>query len=277
MSLLITSLASGSNGNCYYVGNSTEAVLIDAGVSCREIEKRMARLELSMNIVKAIFVSHEHSDHVCGLQLLARKFNLPVYATAATLKRCGFHPGDALYRSFKVNEIVEVEGLSVHCFLKQHDAVEPCSFTIKCGNTTVGVFTDIGKPCTTVIEQFSQCDAAFLESNYDDDLLNNGNYPYYLKNRIRSDHGHLSNQQALELFTAHRSPYLSHLFLAHLSKNNNCPNLVQRLFDAHAGDTKIIVASRFKETPVFTIAAVDKPVVVTNHYKSLVAQLQLFD
>jgi phosphoribosyl 1,2-cyclic phosphodiesterase len=118
----------------------------------------------------------------------------------------------------------------------------------------IGVFTDIGAPCTHVIDHFSQCHAAFLEANYDDAMLENGRYPHHLKKRISSNVGHLSNMQALELFLAYRPPYMSHLFLSHLSKDNNSPELAHQLFLQHAGETKIIVASRYKETEVYHIS-----------------------
>jgi phosphoribosyl 1,2-cyclic phosphodiesterase len=115
------------------------------------------------------------------------------------------------------------------------------------------VFTDIGAPCKNLIRHFKNCHAAFLESNFDDIMLNEGNYPYFLKKRISGGNGHLSNTQALDLFKEHRPPFMTHLILSHLSKHNNCPILVQALFDEHAEGVKIVVASRFEETPVFCI------------------------
>ena len=115
------------------------------------------------------------------------------------------------------------------------------------------MFTDIGQHCDDVIRNFKQCHAVFLEANYDEEMLNNGRYPYFLKNRIRGGHGHLSNSQALDLFKTHKPTHLSHLILSHLSKDNNCPDLVQRLFTEHALGTEIIVASRHQETAVYHI------------------------
>lgn len=117
----------------------------------------------------------------------------------------------------------------------------------------MGVFTDIGEACSNVTRYFSQCHAAFLESNYDEDMLENGQYPVYLKTRIRSSQGHLSNRQALEIFTLYRPPFMSHLLLSHLSKENNDPLLAKQLFETHALQTKIIVASRYQATEVFLI------------------------
>lgn len=263
MQLFITSLNSGSNGNCYYVGNQREAILVDAGISCRETERRMMRLGLSMEKVKAIFISHEHSDHIKGIAVLARKYNLPVFITLATLQNSRLDLMGIEVIPFLADAPVQVGELSVTAFAKLHDAVDPHSFVIAYQDLKVGVFTDIGSPCHNLIHHFQQCHAAFLEANYDEKMLQQGRYPYYLKNRIKGGKGHLSNRQALALFTAYKPDFMSHLLLAHLSKDNNCPQLVQQLFEKHADGTTITVASRFEETPVFEITAkavVPKPV-----------------
>jgi len=253
MSLYITSLNSGSNGNCYYVGNEKEAILVDAGISCREIEKRMKRLGLCMQKVKAVFVSHEHTDHIRGIPSLAKKYQLPVYITTTTLFHSRLFLDGSLVKSFVANVPIEISDLTITAFPKFHDASDPYSFTVTHNGIKVGVFTDIGKPCKHVIKYFKECHAAFLEANYDDNMLDTGSYPFYLKKRIKGEKGHLSNKQALELFKAHKPSYMSHLVLSHLSKNNNCPHLVQKLFDADSGGVKMIVASRFEETAVYHI------------------------
>ncbi|ETZ19901.1 MBL fold metallo-hydrolase [Pedobacter sp. V48] len=251
--LHIASLNSGSNGNCYYIGNHQEAILVDTGISCRETEKRMLRLGLSMHNVKAIFISHEHTDHVRGLATLSSKYNLPVYITQGTLNGCRFNIREDLIRVLYSTQTISVGNLEVTSFLKIHDASEPHSFMISCGGTKVGVFTDIGAACDQLIFHFKQCHAAFLETNYDDDLLSKSPYPYFLKQRISGGKGHLSNKQALDLFIHHRPSYMTHLLLSHLSKDNNNPQLAHSLFSEHAGEVEIVVASRFGETEVYTI------------------------
>ena len=253
MSLFITSLNSGSNGNCYYIGNHTDAVLVDAGISCRETEKRMQLLGLSMKKVRAIFISHEHTDHIRGMVGIANKYSLPVYITSHTLQNCHALFRHELTCTLRAYEAVAIGSLSVTAFPKHHDAIDPHSFIICYNGITIGVFTDIGAPCDRLISHFGQCHAAFLEANYDDDMLENGRYPLFLKNRIRGGKGHLSNRQALEIFTVHRSSFMSHLLLSHLSKDNNNPELVEKLFNTQANGTQIIVASRYKQTEVFTI------------------------
>jgi phosphoribosyl 1,2-cyclic phosphodiesterase len=253
MALFVTSLNSGSNGNCYYIGNDSDALLVDAGISCRETEKRMKRLGLDMSKLRAIFVSHEHIDHITGIPAISKKYQLPVYITSPTLTHSNIPIQEHLVCSFQPDKPVAIGSLSVRAFTKSHDAADPHSFIISYKKLKVGVFTDIGYSCKQVRKYFSQCDAAFLESNYCEDMLEKGAYPYYLKKRISGDKGHLSNRQALELFINHRGVQLSHLFLSHLSKNNNSTELVDELFNKEAGNTKIIVAPRYSETPVFCI------------------------
>jgi len=257
MSLFIASLNSGSNGNCYYIGNERGAVLVDAGISCRETEKRMKRLGLSMHKVKAIFISHEHSDHIRGVTVLAKKYSLPVYITPLTHTHSGLSLEDHLVFSFTAHQTITIGDLHITAFPKLHDAADPHSFMITCGDIKVGVFTDIGDICENLTFHFKQCHAAFLETNYDDELLENGNYPYHLKRRIRGGKGHLSNTQALALFINHKAPWLTHLFLSHLSKDNNNPQLVYNLFNAHANATEVIVAPRFEETRVYAIGSIN--------------------
>lgn len=278
MSLYITSLNSGSNGNCYYIGNTNEAVLIDAGISCRETEKRMKRLGLDIKIVKAIFISHEHTDHINGVAVLSKKNQLPVYITEATYKSSGLKIEQQLVREFKEDEPVTIGGLTVTPFQKLHDAIHPHSFTIANELVKIGVFTDIGFPCEKLIYHFQQCHAAFLEANYDEDMLHNGSYPFYLKKRISGGEGHLSNTQAVQIFTTYRPVFMSHLILSHLSKNNNTPEIVERLFNIHKCCTEIIVASRLKETPLFFIGTKNPASrKVSKRSKIMQQQLSLFN
>lgn len=267
MSLYICSLNSGSNANCYYIGNNTEAVLVDAGLSCRETERRMKKAELNIEKIKAIFISHEHSDHITGLPALSKKYHLPVYITNATMANSKLPIMPELIKTFVADKPIAIGGLTITPFIKWHDASDPHSFIVSGNGVNVGVMTDIGHACKEVIRYFKQCHAAFLESNYCEEMLDKGSYPIYLKNRIRSEEGHLSNTQALELFIKHRPPQLHHLILAHLSKNNNNPDLVNRLFAENAGKVTITVASRYAATPVFTIES-DKKIVI-NKRKSL--------
>jgi len=251
--LCLASLNSGSNGNCYYVGNDDDAVLIDAGISCRETERRMKRLGLSLAKVRAILISHEHTDHTIGMEVLSRKHRIPVYITPGTDLNSRIRPDQRLVQPFSASEELHFGSLIVKAFPKQHDAADPHSFTVTGNGITVGVFTDIGSVCEQLIHHFGQCHAAFLEANYDETMLEEGRYPYFLKKRIRGGKGHLSNMQALELFNSYRAPFLDLLVLSHLSQQNNHPQIVQDLFGPHTNGTRVAIASRYGESEVFSV------------------------
>ena len=279
MSLQIASLNSGSNANCYYIGNNNEAVLIDAGLSCRETDKRMKRLGLDIRSVKAIFISHEHADHIAGLQVLSKKYSLPVYITQNTLRNSNLEIEKGLIFSFIHNSPVSIGDLSITPFIKSHDANDPHSFIVSNSKVHVGVITDIGYACKHVIKHFKLCDAVFLESNYCEQMLENGSYPLHLKRRISSNKGHLSNDQALELFLKHRPESLQLLILSHLSQNNNHPDIVNKLFTQYAGGVKVVIASRHKESELFNIESNPqlRPIRIIKKLKINKAQLSLFD
>lgn len=278
MALYFTSINSGSNGNCYYIGNDDEAVLVDIGLTCKEVEIRMNRLGLPLSGVKAIFISHEHSDHIKGLAVFAKKYKLPVYISSPTLKNSKLLLDANNTFSLSHQQHIQIGSLKIAAFSKFHDAADPYSFTVECNEVRVGVFTDIGAVCDRLITHFKNCHAAFLEANYDAQMLANGKYPYFLKRRITSGHGHLSNAQALELFVNHKAPYMSHLLLSHLSKYNNDATLVENLFKNVAGDTFIKVASRHQETELYYVGNTHNTQEVYSFDPSLYqpAQLNLF-
>lgn len=249
----IASIASGSNGNCYYLENNDDAILVDAGISARQIVERMTRLGLSLSRLRGVFISHEHSDHVRGIDVFCRKHAVPVFMTEKTYISYGRVVSDSLLNFFSPGQPVKIGNICVTPFLKSHDAVEPCSFSISSGNRNVAVMTDIGLECENVIAHIRNADAVFLESNYDDQMLKTGFYPAYLKKRIASNRGHLSNTQAAQLAMKHASGRLKHIFLSHLSANNNTPQLALSAFKhfiEQRRDLKIevMLTSREKES-----------------------------
>ncbi|MEN9686571.1 MAG: hypothetical protein RLZZ28_2357 [Bacteroidota bacterium] len=230
-----------------------------------------------MQRVKAIFVSHEHSDHITGIPALSKKFRLPVYITEATLANSPLPIEPALIVPFLAHIPVSIGSLLVTAFPKYHDAADPHSFMVSSGNINIGIFTDLGIGCEQLIHYFKQCHAAFLEANYDVKMLENGNYPYHLKKRISGGLGHLSNEQALDLFLRHRSPDLSHLLLAHLSKNNNRPEIVENLFKQHAQHIHIAIASRYSESALYFIDGKNEGKSFFPNRKNNQQQLSLFE
>lgn len=268
MSLFFCSLNSGSNGNSYLIGNHQDIILIDCGLSCKETEKRLKEVDLSVKSIKGIFISHEHIDHIKGVEMIVMKHGIPVYITEKTYSNSKLKLPEDKIKFITLHQTIKIGSLAVNPFPKSHDAIDPCSFIIKNESYCIGVLTDIGNCCTHVIESFKSCNAVFLEANYDQKMLDNGQYPYHLKKRISGDDGHLSNDQALDLFINHRNENLKYLLLSHLSQENNHPDLVLELFKANSTNTEIHIASRHKPSPLFVLGD-DKKVISSK-------QLHLF-
>lgn len=253
MSLYTASINSGSNGNCYYISNGQDAVLIDAGISCRETEIRMKKMGLNIAKVRAIFITHEHTDHIKGAQLLSSRYKIPTYLNHKTHYASHLKFKPELYRRIEHGEVIDVNGIKVTGFSKLHDAIDPFSYVVSYAGITVGVFTDIGAVCDNLKRYMSQCHAAYLESNYDAEMLDKGRYHIRLKDRIRGGLGHLSNKEALDFFLEHKPEYMTHLFLSHLSRDNNNPELALQLFKQHAGNVQVHVAPRYEGSELFHI------------------------
>ena len=251
--LEICALASGSNGNCYYIGNEEEAVLIDAGISTKQILKRMYDRKLDFRKVKAVFISHEHGDHVRGVRVLTKKLGIPAFFTKNTFHSVWHANQPSSYSPFTPGVSFKFRSFTIHPFLKNHDAKEPCSFRIEHDGVSVGVFTDIGAPCENVTTHLSQCHALFLESNYDEEMLWNGKYPNYLKNRVASDVGHLSNNQSYDLLFQNAGKQLSHVLLSHLSAENNTPEIALEAFQLLKNNYIVEATSRETASTVYSI------------------------
>ncbi len=223
-------LASGSRGNSTLIEVDGCRILIDAGLSGKETERRLSTLGLAGDDLDAILVTHEHHDHVGGIGPLARRYNLPVHIdrqTHAALPKLG--KIDQLCH-FTAGEAFSCRGLSVASFSTTHDAANPVGFTIDSSEGKIGFATDLGIPTRLVAEQLKTCRVLVLEANHDVDMLQNGSYPWELKQRIRSRHGHLSNNESCRLLEEVSWPGLEAVFLAHLSEENNCPTIAERLF-----------------------------------------------
>jgi len=240
----ICALASGSNGNCYYIGNEHDAVLVDAGISTKKILLRMEEAGLQASKIRGIFISHEHSDHVHGVRVLSKRLGVPAWFTQRTLDALKFGEAPELIQLFTPDKAVKISSITIHPFLKNHDAAEPCSFRIEHDGWHVGVFTDIGEACPKVIHHLRKCHALFLETNYDTKMLWGGGYPYHLKSRVASAVGHLSNDQAFELIRDHAGPELVYVFLSHLSGENNRPEIAEECFKSLTDRFNVQLTSR---------------------------------
>ncbi len=249
----LCALASGSNGNAYYIGNSSDAVLIDAGLSAKQLMTRFATVSLDFSKVRAIFVSHEHSDHARGVQTLSKRFNIPVYMNSRTFYAMPKPMRPDYVRFFQPGDAVTAGSFTIHTFSKNHDAAEPCSFRVEHAGFSTGVLTDIGEPCLAVEQAVQECHALFLESNYDHTMLWEGPYPWYLKNRVSSSKGHLSNEQAAKLVSDYGHPELQAIFLSHISKENNRAELALEAFKNLNRPFHILLTSRSEASEVFQI------------------------
>ncbi len=252
--LEICSIASGSNGNCYYIGNSSDAVLIDAGISTKQILARMKERGLDPKKIKALFITHEHSDHLRGARVLGKRLQIPVYMTAKTFNGAYRNLRPDNPRFFSPLETIAVGGFTIHPVLKNHDAAEPCSFRIEYSGRNVGVFTDIGEACENVRSNLGLCDGLFLESNYDEKMLWDGFYPWHLKKRVASNVGHLSNDQAFELLDLYAAEKLQCVFLSHISRENNTPELALSTMQNLTKRFEVKLASRWEASEVYPMS-----------------------
>ncbi len=222
--LCVCLLASGSKGNAIYVSDGRTAILVDAGLSGKEIERRMHMAGLSFETVKAIVVSHEHSDHIRGVGVLSRRYALPVYISARTAQIAEAQLGRLHeVRHFQIGRSFPIEGLMLHPFATSHDAEDPAGFTIGQNGRKIGIATDLGVATGMVKEHLKSCALLILEANHDPDMLIEGPYPWPLKQRIKSRNGHLSNEDSCALLAEIKHSALCHVVLAHLSETNNTP------------------------------------------------------
>lgn len=228
MELNFCSLSSGSSGNCYYIGNEQYGILIDAGISATSIRKFLKDMNISMQTIMGVLITHNHVDHVRGLDVLTRKNTLPAFTTQKIWKSI-LNPyikitSDCV-REIELQQKFNLAGFEIEAFPVSHDAPETIGFYICAGDKKITIATDLGHICQTSAPYIKRANLLVLESNYDEQMLMNGGYPYYLKTRIKSDRGHLGNHQTSEFLAENFHDQLSNICLAHLSKNNNTPEI----------------------------------------------------
>ena len=252
------SLQSGSNGNSIYVETSDGRLLFDAGISGRQAQLRMLSHKRDIKKVQALIISHDHNDHIRCAGIYQRKFNLPIYVTKQTLD-AAVRPDSAAtdglgklsdVRYFEAGQTLGFGRTKVHTVPTAHDGADGVAFVVEKGRKRLGIFTDLGHVFAELPQWLNSVDAAYLESNYDPQLLQTGDYPIWLKRRIAGKGGHLSNPEAAEL--ARRcSSRLKILALAHLSEHNNTPELALKLAQTQAeGKYEVTLAGRYGPGPV---------------------------
>ncbi|MEJ6952239.1 MBL fold metallo-hydrolase [Natronospora cellulosivora (SeqCode)] len=226
MNLKVSVLASGSSGNAIYISDDKTSLLIDAGLSGVEVERRLSKIDVSADDLDAILITHEHSDHIKGVGVLSRRYDLPIYANDLTWNgsekklgkikpyNCQVFKGDFM-----------LGNLGVSPFSISHDAADPVGYIITCGNKRIGHATDMGYVSTEIEECLKALDLLIIESNHDFEMLMSGSYPWPLKNRIKGEKGHLSNDDTADLLPRIVGSNFPRILLAHLSKDNNKPEL----------------------------------------------------
>lgn len=222
-SFCICPLASGSKGNSLFVSCANSSILIDAGLSGVEIERRLNAVNINPENLTAIIITHEHSDHVKGAGILSRRFKLPVYITQKTYQACSnLGKIEDLY-FFECGSSFKIDQILITPFSISHDAIDPVGLTLEYKSHKIGVATDLGIATSLVKEHLKNSNILYLESNHDPEMLINGSYPWHLKQRIKGRAGHLSNMEAGTLVSELKTDHLQHVILAHLSEENNCP------------------------------------------------------
>lgn len=261
------SIASGSSGNCIYVGSETTHLLIDAGISTRKIEEGLNRLELSGRDIDGILITHEHSDHVAGLGVFCKKYHVPLYATKGTVQavlggRGKNIPDASLFQEIEPDSHFMIKDLRVSPMRVSHDAAEPVAYRVGYQDKKVAVCTDLGIFNDYTAECLQGLNAILLEANHDVNMLQVGSYPYYLKQRILGNRGHLSNENAGRLLDRILNDNMHAVLLGHLSKENNMPELAHEAVRMEitmgksrykADDFPIYVAERDALSPVITL------------------------
>jgi len=221
-------LGSGSRGNCTFIESGTTRLLIDAGFSGKEVARRMALIERHPEQLSAILLTHEHQDHLAGVGVLSRRFNLPVYANPATYQAAeGRLKKLFALREFSTGKRFSLEGLEIHPFSTSHDTADPVGFVVAAKKCRLGYCTDTGRVTKLMEHLLGCCQGLILEANHDPVMLRDGPYPFPLKQRVQSNMGHLANGEALSFVQRLGGECLRTLVLAHLSETNNHPDLVR--------------------------------------------------
>ena len=231
----ISVLSSGSSGNAFFIENekNDKAILVDCGISCKRIEERLSGLKRKPENIKGIFITHEHTDHIKGADVFARKFNVPIFGTKKAMESKFICKKSDFINNIKNDETSQIGGLDITAFSKSHLAADPISFSIfePKQKRTVSIITDAGYACENICDNVAESNFLCIESNHDLDMLENGPYPWHLKKWIKSDKGHLSNTQAACCVAEHGTKKLKNVILSHISEHNNTTEKALETFD----------------------------------------------
>ena len=247
----LCSIASGSSGNCIFAGSETTSLLIDAGISGKRVEAGLAVLDRSAKELDGILVTHEHSDHIQGLGVLARRYGIPIYATDGTIqamqqtKSLGKFP-EGIFHTIHADDTFMLGDIAVHPFTISHDAAEPVGYNVFSGEKKITLATDIGHVTDTIRESIEDSDVLLLEANHDVEMLKKGGYPWSLKQRILGENGHLSNHTAGRLLAEVMTGKMKYVFLGHLSEENNNPHLAYETVEEILRNNRIEVGTHVK-------------------------------
>jgi phosphoribosyl 1,2-cyclic phosphodiesterase len=252
MAVTVTVLASGSRGNCTLVSSSTTRLLVDAGISCREVLRRLHVCGEEWPGLDAILVTHEHSDHVAGIRVLARKLKIPIYITDATYQAYQRSARDSQGQRvnierrehFDSGQGIQIGNISVMPFTIPHDAIDPVGFTFRAEGIKVGICTDLGYMPVSVRDHLRGCHVLMIESNHDLELLRGGPYPWSVKQRVMSRVGHLSNDALADFLTTDYDGGAEFLILAHLSEQNNHPEIARMTAERALGGQRSLLHNR---------------------------------
>ncbi|MBS6398221.1 MAG: MBL fold metallo-hydrolase [Clostridiales bacterium] len=226
----LCSIASGSSGNCIYTGSENTHLLVDAGISAKKIEAGLRELEVEGRDIQGLLITHEHSDHIKGAGILARRYGFPIYATEGTISQMkGMSTlgkiDESLYHTIRADEPFCIGDMEIEPFHISHDAADPVAYRFRCGEKSAAVATDMGVYNDYIVEHLKDLDVLLLEANHDIQMLQVGPYPYPLKQRILGDRGHLSNESAGQLLCRILHDHMKKIYLGHLSKENNYAEL----------------------------------------------------
>jgi len=242
MSIRLCSLSSGSSGNCIYVGNDSSGLLIDCGVSGKEIFEGLKNIGVCTTTIKGILVTHEHSDHTKGIGVVSRKLNIPIYANSKTWEGIGDSIGKIKSENIKLFDTgtdFEINEIGIKTYNIPHDAAEPVGFSFMKGSRKVCIATDLGYFSEEVKSNIKASDMVLLEANHDIEMLKVSQYPYFLKRRILSDVGHLSNEAAGKAVLELLDSGVNKILLGHLSKENNFPELAYETVKSILEENKV--------------------------------------